>query len=91
MISPIFDLGLDQVLGLVFSIVGVAVLAGGIALCYVGFKLRRLNVVSIILGSCGLVIPHMLIGLGYYTVAGIVAIGIGYPWLATLFLWLKGG
>jgi hypothetical protein len=33
----------------------------------------------------------MIIGMGYYTVAGIVAIGIGYPWLATLFLWLKGG
>lgn len=90
MVSPIIDLGLDQVLGLVFSIVGIAVLAGGIALCYFGFKLRRLNVVSIILGSCGLIIPHMLIGMGYEMAAGIVAIGIGFPWLATLFLWLKG-
>lgn len=91
MVSPLFDLGLDQVLGLVFSIVGIVALVGGIALCYVGFKLRRLNVVSIILGSCGLIIPHMVIGMGYNLVAGIAAIGIGYPWLATLFLWLKGG
>jgi hypothetical protein len=91
MVSPLFDLGLDQVLGLVFSIVGIAALVGGIVLCYVGFKLRRLNVVSVILGSCGLIIPHMLIGMGYNLAAGIAAIGIGYPWLATLFLWLKGG
>jgi hypothetical protein len=91
MVSPLFDLGLDQVLGLVFSIGGIAALVGGIALCYVGFKLRRLNVVSIILGSCGLIIPHMIIGMGYNLAAGIAAIGIGYPWLATLFLWLKGG
>ena len=91
MVSPIIDLGLNQVTGLVFSIVGIAVLAGGIALCYAGFKLRRLNVVSIILGSCGLIIPHMIIGMGYEMAAGIVAIGIGFPWLATLFLWLKGG
>lgn len=90
MLSPVFDLGLDQVLGLVFSIVGIAALVGGIALCYVGFKLQRLNVVSIILGSCGLIIPHMILGMGYNLVAGIAAIGIGYPWLATLFLWLKG-
>jgi hypothetical protein len=91
MVPPFFDLGFDQVLGLVFSIVGIATLVGGIALCYVGFKLQRLNVVSIILGSCGLIIPHMIIGMGYHMAAGIAAICIGYPWLATLFLWLKGG
>jgi len=79
----------DQVVGIVFSIVGIAALAGGIVLCYVAFKLRRLNAVCLILGSCGLIIPSMIIGMGYFTAAGIVAIALGFPWLATLFLWLE--
>jgi hypothetical protein len=87
----LFIVEVDQVLGLVFSIVGIASLVGGIALCYVGFKLQRLNVACIILGSCGLIIPSMILGMGYNLAAGIAAIIIGYPWLATLFLWLTGG
>jgi len=87
----LFAVEVDQVLGLVFSIVGIAFLVGGIALCYVGFKLQRLNVACIILGSCGLIIPSMTLGMGYNLAAGIAAIIIGYPWLAALFLWLTGG
>jgi hypothetical protein len=91
-LSPLpFIVEVDQVLGLVFSIVGIASLVGGIALCYVGFKLQRLNVACIVLGSCGLIIPSMTLGMGYNLAAGIAAIIIGYPWLATLFLWLTGG
>ena len=86
-----FVVEVDQVLGLVLSLVGIAFLVGGIALCYVGFKLQRLNVACIILGSCGLIIPSMTLGMGYNLVAGIAAIIIGYPWLATLLLWLTGG
>lgn len=88
---PPFVVEVDQVLGLVFSIVGIASLVGGIALCYVGFKLQRLNVACIVLGSCGLIIPSMILGMGYNLAAGIAAIIIGYPWLATLFLGLMGG
>jgi hypothetical protein len=91
-LSPLpFIVEVDQVLGLVFSIVGIASLVGGIALCYVGFKLQQLNVACIILGSCGLIIPSMTLGMGYNLAAGIAAIIVGYPWLATLFLWLTGG
>lgn len=86
-----FIVEVDQVLGLVFSIVGIASLVGGIALCYVGFKLQRLNVACVILGSCGLIIPSMILGMGYNLAAGIAAIIVGYPWLATLFLWFTGG
>jgi len=88
---PPFVVEVDQVLGLVFSIVGIAFLVGGIALCYVGFKLQRLNVACMILGSCGLIIPSMILGMGNNLAAGITATIIGYPWLATLFLWLTGG
>jgi len=87
----LFAVEIDQVLGLVSSIVGIAFLVAGIALCYVGFKLQRLNVVCIILGSCGLIIPSMTLGMGYNLAAGIAAIAIGFPWLATLFLWFTGG
>ena len=86
-----FIVEVDQVSGLVFSIVGIAFLVGGIALCYVGFKLQRLNVACMILGSCGLIIPSMILGMGNNLAAGITATIIGYPWLATLFLWLTGG
>jgi len=88
--DPPFTVEVYQVEGLVFLIVGLVALVGGIALCYVGFKLKRLNVACLILGSCGLIIPQIILGMGYDMAAGIVAIGIGYPWLATLFLWLKG-
>ena len=87
----LFVVEVDQVLGLVFSIVGIASLVGGIALCYVGFKLQPLNIACMILGSCGLIIPSMILGMSYNLAAGIAAIIIGYPWLATLFLWLTGG
>lgn len=87
---PLFIVEVDQVLGLVFSVVGMVALVGGIALCHVGFKLQRLYVVCLILGSCGLIIPNMILGLGYDMAAGIAAIIIGFPWLATLFLWLMG-
>jgi hypothetical protein len=91
-LSPLpFIVEVDQVLGLVISIVGIASLVGGIALCYVGFKLQRLNVACMVLGSCGLIIPSVTLGMGYNLAAGIAAIIIGYPWLATLFLWLTGG
>jgi len=89
-VMPLFEFEVDQVAGLVFTIVGVAALAGGIALCYIGFKLQRLNFVCIILGSCGLIIPSMIFGIGYTLAAGIVAIVLGYAWLATFFLWLTG-
>ncbi|HVO36974.1 MAG TPA: hypothetical protein VMT01_02255, partial [Candidatus Acidoferrum sp.] len=46
----LLNVKIDQASGLVFSIVGIAALAGGLALCYVGFKPRRLNVACIILG-----------------------------------------
>jgi hypothetical protein len=88
---PLSVVEVDQVVGLVFSIVGIASLLGGIALCYVGFKLQRLNAACIILGSCGLIIPSMILGMGYNLAAGITAVIIGYPWLATLFLWFTGG
>jgi hypothetical protein len=89
-IMPLFGFEVDQVAGLVSTIVGVAALAGGIALCHVGFRLQRLNFSCIILGSCGLIIPSTLLGIGYDLAAGIVAIVLGYTWLATLFLWLAG-
>jgi len=87
---PLFIVSVDRLVGLVFSIVGILALAGGIALSYVGFRLHRINVACIILGSCGLIIPNMILGMGYNLVAGIVAIIIGFPWLVTLFLWLSG-
>jgi hypothetical protein len=89
-ILPFFEFEVDQVAGLVFTTVGVAALAVGLALCYVSFELQRLNVACIILGSCGLIIPSMILGMGYNMAAGIAAIIIGFPWLASLFLWLRG-
>jgi hypothetical protein len=89
-LRPLFIINVDQVSGLIFSIVGIAALAAGIYLSYFGFRLRRLNIACIILGSAGLIIPNMILGMGYNLVAGIVAIIIGYPWLVTLFLWLSG-
>ena len=68
---PPFVVEVDQVLGLVFSIVGIASLVCGIALCYVGFKLQRLNVACMILGSCGLVIPSMIVGIFLYVDGGL--------------------
>jgi hypothetical protein len=90
-LSPLPIVEVDQVLGLVFSIVGIASLIGGFALCYVGFRLQRLNVACMILGSFGMIIPSMILGMGHNLAAGIVAIIIGFPWLATLFLWFTGG
>ena len=89
LIMPILGFEIDQVLGLVFTIVGVVALAGGILLCYAGFNLERLKVACVILGSSCLIIPSMLVGIGYFSAAAIVAIVLGYAWLATLFLWLK--
>jgi len=89
-VIPILGFEVDQVAGLVFTIVGVVALAGGLVLCYASFKLQRLNVVCVILGSCSLIIPSMLVGMGQFLAAGIVANVLGYPWLATLFIWLKG-
>jgi len=86
----LFAVTVDQVLGLVFLIVGIAALVGGIVLSYFGFKLQRLNVACIILGSCSLIIPSLILRMGYNLAAGIVAVVLGYLWLATLFLWLKG-
>jgi hypothetical protein len=82
---------IDQGVGLVFSIVGITALIGGIALCYLGFKLRLLNVASIILGPSALIVPSMILGMGYNLVAGIAANVIGYPWLATILFWLNTG
>ncbi len=90
-LPPLLTVEVDQVLGLVFSMVGIASLIGGIALCYVGFRLQRISVACIVLGSCGLAAPSMILGMGYSLTAGIAAIVIGYPWLATLLLWLMGG
>jgi hypothetical protein len=87
---PLFIVVVDRAVGLVFSIVGILALVGGIALSYVGFRLKRVNIACIILGSAGLIIPNMILGFGYNLVAGIIAIVIGFPWLVTLFLWLSG-
>jgi hypothetical protein len=89
--SPLFVLNVGHVVGEVFLIVGMVVLVGGIALCYVGFELQRLGITCMILGSGGLIIPSMILGMGYNLAAGIVAIVVGFSWLFILLLWLKGG
>ena len=89
--SPLFVLNVDHVLGEVFLIVGMVVLVGGIALCIVSFEFQRLGITCMVLGSGGLIIPSMILGMGYNLAAGIVAIVIGFSWLFILLLWLKGG
>jgi len=74
--------------GLIFSIVGIILLLGGIAMTYVGFKPSRLNILSMALGLCSLVIPVTLFAVGHNLVGGIVALVFGYLFLATIFKWL---
>ena len=74
--------------GLIFSIVGIILLLGGIAMTYVGFKPSRLNILSMVLGLCSLVIPVTLFAMGHNLVGGIVALVFGYLFLATVFKWL---
>ena len=74
--------------GIIFSVVGIILLLGGIALTYVTLKLSRLFILSFVLGMCSLLIPVILFGLGHSLVAAIVTIVFGYPFLATLFWWL---
>ena len=74
--------------GQIFSIVGYMMLLGGIAMTYVGFKPSRLNILSMVLGLCSLVIPVTLFAMGHNLVGGIVALVFGYLFLATVFKWL---
>jgi hypothetical protein len=83
--------------GIIFSVVGIIVLLGGIAMFYIGFKPSRLNILSTVLGLCSFIIPAMLFGMGRYLgstrnfnlAGGIAALVFGYSCLATLFIWLR--
>lgn len=83
--------------GILFSVVGIIVLLGGIAMFYIGFKPSRLNILSTVLGLCSFIIPVMFFGIGRYLRAvrnfnlagGIVALVLGYSFLATMFIWLR--
>jgi hypothetical protein len=83
--------------GIIFSVVGIIVLLGGIAMFYIGFKPSRLNILSTVLGLCSFIIPAMFFGMGRYLGAirdfnlagGIAALVLGYSFLATLFIWLR--
>jgi hypothetical protein len=85
--------------GIIFSVVGIIVLLGGIVIAYIGLKSSRLITISSILGLCSLIIPAMLFGINYnlperatYNLAiGIIAIVLGYSFLATILIWLKRG
>lgn len=72
----------------IFSIVGIILLLGGIATVYIGFKLSRLTSISIVLGSCSLIIPIIFFGMGNNLVGGIMMIVFGYAFLTTIFIWL---
>jgi hypothetical protein len=72
----------------IFSIVGIILLFGGIVTVYIGFKLSWLTSISIVLGSCSLIVPAIFLGMGYYLVSGIIMIVFGYAFLATIFIWL---
>lgn len=74
--------------GQIFSIGGIIVLLGGITMTYVGFKPSRLNILSMVLGLCSLVIPVTLFAVGHNLVGGIVALAFGYLFLATVVKWL---
>jgi len=69
--------------GLVFSIVGVIVLLGGIAMSYIGFKFSWPTIFSIVIGLCSLIILAILFGMGYNLVAGIVALVFSCLFVAT--------
>jgi len=83
--------------GIIFSVVGIIVLLGGIAMFYIGFKPSRLNILSTVLGLCSFIIPVMFFGMGRYLGAtrnfnlagGIAALVLGYSFLATMFIWLR--
>jgi len=77
--------------GLIFSIVGIIVLIGGIAMTHIGFKPSRPNFLFMVLGLCFLIVPLLLGGMGYTLVAAIVAIVFGYSFAAMLFYWLISG
>ena len=72
--------------GLIFSIVGIIVLLGGIAIAYFGLKFSRLTILSIVLGLCSLVIPTILLEIGINLVAGVVLV-FSYSFVTTVFLW----
>jgi len=75
--------------GIIFSIVGIIALLGGIAITYIGVKISRLILLSIVLGLCSLIIPTILFRMGHNLVAGILALVLSYSWVATVFLWLS--
>lgn len=85
--------------GIIFSVVGIIVLLGGIVIAYIGLKSSRLFTISSILGLCSLIISAMLFGITYnlperatYNLAiGIITIVLGYSFVATILIWLKRG
>lgn len=85
--------------GIIFSVVGIIVLLGGITMFYIGFKPSRLNILSTVLGVCSFIIPAMLFSMGRYLgstrnfnlAGGIATLVLGYSFLATLFIWLSRG
>jgi hypothetical protein len=74
---------------LVFLIIGLAVLAVGIILSYFACGRQQLNTAVGILGSCALIIPSMILGLGQSLIAGIVALVLGWATVYATFIWLK--
>lgn len=72
--------------GMIFSIVGITVLFGGIAITYFALRFPQLTILSIVLGLCSLVIPAIFLGTGINLVAGIVLV-FSYSFVATVFLW----
>jgi hypothetical protein len=74
--------------GPIFSIVGIMLLIGGIATIYVGFKISLLTFISIVLGSCSLIVPAIFFGMRNNLVGGLTMIVSGYAFLATIFMWL---
>jgi hypothetical protein len=74
--------------GPIFSIIGIILLLGGIAMIHIGFKLSRPIILTLVLGECSLIIPVIFLGMGYNLVAGIALLVLSYSFIALLFLWL---
>lgn len=75
--------------GQIFSIVGIIMLLGGIILAHISFKFSRVTILSLVLGTCSLIIPAPLLGMGYSLVASIVALVFGCSFLAMMSYWLS--
>ena len=75
--------------GPIFSIVGIVALFFGIALIYIRLKPSRMNIFSLVLGLCSVIVPAPLFGMGYTVVASIIAAVLGFSFYITVLIWLN--